>query len=115
MRLAIVGSRNLTVHRMGDYVGEEYDEILSGGARGIDTCASLFAAERGLRLTVFLPDYEKYGRAAPIIRNREIVDAADAVLVFWDGASRGTQSVIRYCEKKGVRCRVIRLDPVPNQ
>ncbi len=115
MKLAIVGSRDLMVEDMGVYVGVEYDEIISGGARGIDTCAAEFAAEKGIRFTVFLPDYEKYGRAAPIVRNREIVDAADAVLAFWYGKSNGTRSVIRYCEKKGVSCRVIRLDEEMNR
>ena len=110
MKIAIIGSRGIKVADIGRYLPKECDEIVSGGAVGIDTCAANFARERGLKLTEFLPAYEKYGRGAPIIRNKQIVEYADEVLAFWDGASRGTLSVIKYCEKIGTPCRVIRFD-----
>ena len=43
------------------------------------------------------------------MRNKEIVDAADEVIAFWDGSSRGTRSVIEYCKKQGVPCKIILL------
>ena len=109
MRIAIIGSRNLVVNNLGEYLPEGCNEIVSGGAKGIDTSAAIFARENGIRLTEFLPDYEKYGRAAPIVRNRQIVDYADSVIAFWDGESRGTLSVIKYCEKTGVPCKVVEI------
>ena len=54
-----------------------------------------------------MPNYERYGRGAPIKRNYEIVDYADEVLAIWDGKSRGTRSVIDYCNKKGKKVRVV--------
>ena len=36
-----------------------------------------------------------------IVRNKEIVDYADKIIAFWDGASKGTLSVIKYAEKNG--------------
>ena len=54
-----------------------------------------------MKLTEFLPQYERFGRAAPIVRNKEIVNYADKVLVFWDGSSKGTLSVIKYAQKIG--------------
>ena len=98
MRVAIVGSRGIRVSNIGEYLFE-CDEIISGGARGVDACAAEYAKENGIRLSVILPKYERYGKAAPIIRNREIVDNCDYVIAFWDGFSRGTLSVIRYSEK----------------
>ena len=74
---------------------------------GVDTCAADYAKENGIMLTVFLPEYERYGRAAPIVRNKAIVDYADQILAFWDGRSKGTQSVIRYAEKTGKPCKII--------
>lgn len=106
MKLAIVGSRQVEIN-MADYVSGDVEEIVSGGAKGVDGCAAEYAKEKGLRLTEFLPEYEKYGRAAPIVRNRAIVDYADEVLAVWDGCSKGTLSVIRYCEKVGKPCRVV--------
>ena len=39
MRVAVIGSRGLTVENLGDYIPEEAVEIISGGAAGIDACA----------------------------------------------------------------------------
>lgn len=58
---------------------KECDEIVSEGARGADTLAAEPANNRGIRLTEFLPDYVTYGKAAPIVRNRQIINYADAV------------------------------------
>ena len=40
MKVAIIGSRGLTVDDLNDYLPEGVTEIVSGGARGIDTCAA---------------------------------------------------------------------------
>lgn len=54
----------------------------------------------------FLPEYGKYGRAAPLKRNLQIIEYADLVLAFWDGESRGTAYVIRKCREMNVPCKV---------
>lgn len=106
MKIAIVGSRGINVSNISDYVTDA-DEIVSGGAKGVDTCAAEYAKGNDIKLTEFLPEYERYGRAAPIIRNKKIVDYADKVVVFWDGSSKGTLSVIKYAEKIGKGCTII--------
>ena len=110
MKIAVVGSRKLRVENIGQYIPENCDEIVSGGAVGIDRCAAEYAAVKNIKLTEFLPIYEKYGRGAPIERNRQIVDYADEILAFWDGNSRGTLSVIKYAENQRKPCRVIILE-----
>ncbi len=106
MRIAVVGSRKVIVTDFEANI-PDCSEIVSGGAKGVDTCAAEYARSRGLKLTEFLPQYERYGRAAPIMRNKEIVDYSDKVLVFWDGQSKGALSVIKYAEKVGKPCKVI--------
>ena len=106
MKIAIIGSRKIKNPDIEKFVSAE-DEIVSGGAVGVDSAAAKFAKEQGLKLTEFLPQYEKYGRAAPIIRNREIVDYAEKVVAFWDGRSRGTLSVIEYAQKTGKPCEIV--------
>ena len=106
MKIAIVGSRGIKSIKLDKYVSND-DEIISGGAKGVDSLAADYARRNNIRLTEILPQYEKYKRAAPIIRNREIVDLADCVIAFWDGESRGTLSVINYAKKVGKECRVI--------
>ena len=107
MKIAVIGSRKIKIEDIGAHISGECIEIVSGGAEGVDTCAAEFARENGLKLTEFLPIYEKYGRAAPIVRNKQIVDYSDKVIAFWDGSSKGTASVIKYCEKQGKECKVI--------
>ena len=106
MKVAIIGSRKLNVENLQDYLPEGTDEIVSGGARGIGTCARNYALKNDLKLTEFRPEYNKYGRGAPLRRNETIVNYADMVLAFWDGESRGTKFVINYCEKVGKECKI---------
>lgn len=106
MKVAIIGSRGLNVTNQQDYLPPETTEIISGGARGIDTCARNYAISHGLKLTEFLPEYDKYGRSAPLKRNITIIEASDLVLAFWDGQSRGTKFVIDNCKRLGIEVRV---------
>ncbi len=92
---------------MEKYLPKETTEIVSGGARGIDTCAREYAVKNNIKLTEFLPEYEKYGRSAPLKRNLLIIDYADYVLAFWDGKSHGTKYVIDNCKKKNKPVRIL--------
>ena len=87
---------------MGKFLPEDVTEIVSGGAKGIDTCAKEYALSNGIKLTEFLPEYEKYGRSAPLKRNITIIENADLVLAFWDGSSRGTKYVMDKCRSRGI-------------
>ena len=109
MKLAIIGSRSITDINLAEYIWDDVCEIVSGGAVGIDALAAEYAKKNNITLKEFLPEYSCYGRAAPIVRNKLIVDYADKILAFWDGKSRGTLSVIRYAEKLGKLCEVIVL------
>lgn len=106
MKVAVIGSRGLCVSDLGKYLPEDTTEIVSGGARGVDTSAKEYALSHGINLTEFLPEYEKYGRSAPLKRNITIIEYADIVLAFWDGKSRGTKFVIDNCHKFGVKVKV---------
>lgn len=109
MKIAVIGSRNLTVENLGQYLPEGITEIVSGGAKGIDTCAREYAKAKGIKLTEFLPEYEKYGRGAPLKRNLQIIDYVDEVLAFWDGRSKGTKYVIEQCQKKNKKVTVRKI------
>lgn len=100
MKIAIIGSRGLSVN-IEDFVTVMPEEIISGGAKGIDSDAAKFALSHGIKLTEIRPNYDKYGIGAPHIRNREIVSLADKVIALWDGKSKGTESTIKYARKMG--------------
>lgn len=102
MRVAVIGSRGLQVESLGEYLPKGTTEIVSGGAKGIDTCAREYALRHGLKLTEYLPEYNRYGRGAPLKRNITIIENADLVLAFWDGTSHGTKYVIDSCQERNI-------------
>lgn len=109
MKVAVIGSRNLKINNLGDYLPKETTEIVSGGARGIDRCARYYAISHDIKLTEFLPEYELYGRTAPLRRNIQIINYSDLVLAFWDGSSHGTKFVIDNCKRLNKAVRVIKF------
>lgn len=109
MKVAVIGSRNITVSNLGEYLPPETTEIVSGGAKGVDSCASEYASEKDIKLTEFLPEYDKFGKAAPLKRNLQIIEYSDLVLAFWDGKSRGTKYVIDHCKKLCVPLNIIHI------
>ena len=111
MKVAVIGSRNLTISNLGSYLPKETTELISGGARGIDRCARQHAHSNNLKFTEFLPEYAKYGRSAPLRRNEQIADRADLILAFWDGTSRGTKYTVDYARKAGKQVVSVLLTP----
>ena len=109
MKLAIIGSRELTVENLEDYLPGRVSEIVSGGAQGVDASAAVYAREKGIKLTEFLPDYARYRGVAPLKRNEQIALYADEALAFWNGRSRGTLHTISLFKKLGKRVTVIEL------
>lgn len=74
MKVAVIGSRTLKIDILEAFIPPDTTEIVSGGAKGIDTCARQFAETNEYKFTEFKPDYEKYGRVAPIRRKGGVAD-----------------------------------------
>lgn len=100
MKLAVVGSRGLNV-KIENYIPKTNIElIISGGAKGIDTLAQQYADENNIPTLIIYPDYKKYGKKAPLKRDKQIVDLADEIIAIWDGKSPGTKYTIDYATYK---------------
>ena len=109
MKLAIIGSRNIDVCHLEEYLPQGITEIISGGAKGIDHIAATYALEHDIPLVEFLPEYTHYGKGAPLKRNEKIAEYAEEALAFWDGKSRGTAYTIRLLRQLGKKVTVILL------
>lgn len=107
MKVAVIGSRGVTIDNLEDYLPEDVTEIVTGGAKGVDTCAEEYALAHNIKLTKFLPEYSKYRKSAPLKRNIQIIEYSDLVLAFWDGSSRGTKYVIDNCNKLDTTVKII--------
>lgn len=90
-------------------------EIISGTARGADRLGERFALEHGCKLTRMPADWERYGKRAGMIRNKEMARYAHqkyggVLFAFWDGQSRGTKAMIDIAYKLGMEIIVVRTD-----
>lgn len=104
MIVAVIGSRGINIADIDAYIPQNCEELVSGGARGVDRAVREYARAKGIPLTEFLPDFARYRKGAPLLRNKQIVDYAEIVVALWDGASPGTKFVIDYCKAVGKPC-----------
>lgn len=82
------------------------DEVITGGAEGIDELGNSWAKENGIATSVFPADWDRYGKSAGPRRNAQMAKHAGKdglLLAFWDGHSRGTKSMIDIAGKKGLK------------
>ena len=112
MRLAVVGTRDY--HDYSRFKNtldtmEKISVLISGGAKGADSLAEVYAKEKNIELKRLVPDWSKYGRAAGMIRNKDIIAEAEYVVAFWDGKSKGTKHSIELAKKKGVPILVVNV------
>lgn len=68
--------------------------IVCGMATGADTLGRNYAISNGLEVLEFPADWNKYGKSAGYIRNKEMGNVADSAIVFWDGRSKGSKLMI---------------------
>jgi len=101
MNIAVIGSREFNNEKLMFSTLDQFDicKLISGGARGADTLAEKYAYENSIITEIFYPDWNRFGRGAGFIRNKEIIENCDMVVAFWDGKSKGTLSSIQLATK----------------
>lgn len=82
--------------------------IISGTARGADRLGERYAADRGYRVERFPAGWDRDGIAAGPIRNTKMAAHADALVVFWDGKSRGTRDMIEKAKERNLHVRIVK-------
>jgi uncharacterized phage-like protein YoqJ len=100
MKVLVAGSRGITSFDLEQYIPSETELVITGGAKGVDQLAEQYADTHRISKFIMRPQYDLYGRAAPLKRNEVMVDMADLVIVVWDGVSKGTKHTIEYAKKK---------------
>lgn len=97
MKVIVAGSRDIDdwaiVHRAIGASGFKFSEMVTGGARGVDTNAESLAQLHGMPSKVFQADWVTYGKRAGSIRNAKMAAYADALIAI-PGAGPGTWNMI---------------------
>ncbi len=106
MRVAIVGSRKFSGYKiMLNYLTEinlGITHIVSGGAAGADALAEQLARDFSIPITIYHANWDKFGKPAGMIRNKQIVNDCEAVVAFPGPESIGTLATMSLAEKKGI-------------
>ena len=107
MRVIIAGSRTITdpleVEKAINDSGFQITEVISGGAQGVDSLGAAWANAHAIPCTFFFAEWEAYGKAAGPIRNSEMAASADALILVYDGKSRGSADMLMKANAKGLK------------
>lgn len=84
--------------------------VIHGACRGADLQAAEVAEELGFTTQGYPADWEKHGKAAGPLRNREMLDLKpDMVIAFHKNLkkSRGTLDCVLEANRRGIRVELI--------
>lgn len=120
-RIIVAGSRNFTDYPVVEKVLQDYlktypweVEMISGTAKGADLLGERFASTYGYKIVRFPANWNSYGKSAGPIRNKEMAEYAakeyGVLFAFWDGASRGTKSMIEFAKQFGLEIHIIPIN-----
>ena len=116
MKLAIVGSRTFNDYEFMKQKIDEFvvqygkpDVVISGGAMGADKLGEYWAHKNHIDIERFCPEYNnatmiakygkiKWGKIAPIFRNKTIAKTCDYMIAFSVNNSNGTCDVTEYAK-----------------
>lgn len=119
-RVIVAGSRDfdnygLLESKLGHFLSNMDDKpiIVSGTAHGADQLGERYAAKHDLMTLRFPADWERYGRAAGVLRNHQMAWAASHLVAFWDGRSAGTKNMIEVANEGRLLVRTVSFARMP--
>ena len=105
MKLIIAGSRDRTLQVGHTFLEQmmlhhnlhknNVTQIVSGVAQGVDEKGEWWAMTNGVKIKRFHANWELHGKAAGPIRNKQMAKYGDALLLVWDGESKGSASMLK--------------------
>ena len=103
MKVIIAGSRNfydrIIIERAIEYSKFTITELVCGKCSGVDSVGEEWGKNNDIHVEPFPADWDTYGNAAGPIRNEQMAKYADALILVWDGKSRGSASMLRLAKK----------------
>lgn len=111
MKLIIAGSRHIrpSMGMINDGIRQvltlmkgPIKEIVSGCAEGVDIEGEHWASHYQVPVTRFRAHWELFGRRAGPMRNRKMAEYGDALLLIWDGESRGSSNMRKEALNQGL-------------
>ena len=106
MRVIVAGSRSIKdyelVKKAIEDSGFKISILVCGEARGVDSLGRRWAESHEVPIKSFAANWDIHGRGAGHIRNKEMAEYAQALVLVWDGQSAGSKSMKKYAGDKGI-------------
>ncbi len=107
MKTIIAGSRTITDYTLVEEAikesGFEITKVISVMAKGVDSLGERWAHNNNIGIHLCPANWNKHGKSAGYIRNTEMADIADALVVIIEGESRGSTHMLNIATKKGLQ------------
>jgi len=110
MRVLVCGGRDFNdALTLGSWLGGIHKNqgpitlLIDGGARGADFMAREFAKWMEIPVQTFEADWNRHGRAAGPIRNKQMLDEGRPDLVVAFEGGRGTANMVEQAKVAGIR------------
>ena len=98
MKVIVAGTRSIAdydrVARAIESAPFDVTEIVSGCAPGPDQLGALYGYLNDIPVKEFPAEWDVHGRAAGPIRNQAMSEYADALILIWNGQSRGSKDML---------------------
>lgn len=113
-RLVIFGSRDAfpsedQIEAALPAIDLDDTEVVCGLARGADSCGAVWAKRMQIPVTEFRPDWDRYGKRAGFVRNKQMAEYATCGIGFWKGESNGTANMTSWLVALGKPVRLVTL------
>jgi hypothetical protein len=128
MRVIVAGGRDIfapgLVFEAINESGFAITTVVSGGAQGVDLCGEVWADQCGVPVDRHPADWQEhrecrcdpeapYCKAAGFRRNRAMAKVAEALILVWDGISRGSRDMLDQAKREGLKIFVYRVTKTP--
>jgi len=90
-----------------DNLRSEISQVVSGAARGVDACGELWGRRNDVPIKIFPANWNKYGKRAGYLRNKQMAEYADACVLFNGGI--GTQMMFDLATEYGLKVHDFRF------
>lgn len=110
MKTIVAGSRTITNY---DFVWSsiaacpwhnDITEIVSGAAQGVDKMGESYArAHPNIKIKRFPAQWDAFGKRAGVMRNKDMAEYSDGLILIWDGQSKGSKNMLSEAKKRGLR------------
>lgn len=108
MKTAVVGSKSVTDFQIiKDVINKPINlfewkitEIVIGGVDYCDLGAALWARQNKVPIRIFQPNWKQWGKRAGLMRNIEIVNYADAIIILCEEDVEAFRNLINMAREK---------------